>query len=120
MTIERNSYLKKLISKRHDGKIKIVTGIRRCGKSFLLSTIYANWLKSQGVDDSHIIIINLEDRRNKQLRDPDALLAFIDSKLTDDKMHYIMIDEIQLVPEFEDEKLYLGYGRTKNIFKKHT
>lgn len=102
MTIERNSYLKKLISKRHDGKIKIVTGIRRCGKSFLLSTIYANWLKSQGVDDSHIIIINLEDRRNKQLRDPDALLAFIDSKLTDDKMHYIMIDEIQLVPEFED------------------
>ena len=102
MTIERNSYLKKLISKRHDGKIKIVTGIRRCGKSFLLSTIYANWLKNQGVDDSHIIIINLEDRRNKQLRDPDALLAFIDSKLTDDKMHYIMIDEIQLVPEFED------------------
>ncbi len=102
MIIERNSYLKKLIAKRHNGKIKIVTGIRRCGKSFLLSTIYANWLRGQGVDDSHIININLEDRRNKPLRDPDALLAFIDSKLTDDKMHYIMIDEIQLVPEFED------------------
>ena len=82
--------------------IKIVTGIRRCGKSFLLSTIYANWLKQQGVDDAHIIDINLEDRRNKALRDPDALLAYIDSKLTDDNMHYIMIDEIQLVPEFED------------------
>lgn len=102
MIIKRDSYLKKLITKRHNGKIKIVTGVRRCGKSFLLSTIYANWLKNQGVDDSHIININLEDRRNKALRDPDALLAFIDSKLTDDQMHYIMVDEIQLVPEFED------------------
>lgn len=102
MIIERNVYLKKLIAKRHNGKIKIVTGIRRCGKSFLLSTIYANWLRKQGVDDSHIININLEDRRNKNLRDPDALLAFIDSRLTDGKMHYIMVDEIQLVPEFED------------------
>lgn len=82
--------------------IKIVTGIRRCGKSFLLSTLYAGWLKKQGVADDHIININLEDRRNKALRDPDNLLAFIDSKIKDDDMHYIMIDEIQLVPEFED------------------
>ena len=82
--------------------IKIVTGIRRCGKSFLLSTIYAGWLKEQGVADDHIININLEDRRNKALRDPDNLLAFIDSKIKDDDMHYIMIDEIRLVPEFED------------------
>ena len=82
--------------------IKIVTGIRRCGKSFLLSTIYAGWLKEQGVADDHFININLEDRRNKALRDPDNLLAFIDSKIKDDDMHYIMIDEIQLVPEFED------------------
>lgn len=102
MIIERNNYLKKLIAKRHNGKIKIVTGIRRCGKSFLLSTIYANWLREQGVDEEHIININLEDRHNKPLRDPDALLAYIDSKLADDKMHYVMIDEIQLVPEFED------------------
>lgn len=102
MIIERNSYLKKLIAKRHNGKIKIVTGIRRCGKSFLLSTIYANWLRKEGVDEQHIISINLEDRRNKPLREPDALLAYIDSKLTDNQMHYVMIDEIQLVPEFED------------------
>ena len=102
MIFNRDSYLRKLIAKRHNGKIKIVTGIRRCGKSFLLSTIYVNWLKEQGVDNNHLITINLEDRRNKPLRDPDALLEFIDSKLTDDKMHYIMIDEIQLVPEFED------------------
>lgn len=102
MIIERNTYLKKLIDKRHNGKIKIVTGIRRCGKSFLLSTIYASWLKEQGVDSDHIININLEDRRNKVLRDPDALLAYIDARLTDKLMHYVMIDEIQLVPEFED------------------
>lgn len=82
--------------------IKIVTGIRRCGKSFLLSNIYAKWLKEQGVESDHIIDINLEDRRNKDLRDPDELLAYIDSRITDDRMHYVMIDEIQLVPEFED------------------
>lgn len=102
MIIERPLYLKQLIALRHNGMIKIVTGIRRCGKSFLLSTIYAGWLKEQGVADHHIININLEDRRNKALRDPDNLLAFIDSKIKDDDMHYIMIDEIQLVPEFED------------------
>lgn len=102
MIIERNRYLNQLIALRHNGMIKIVTGVRRCGKSFLLSTIYANWLRQQGVDDTHIININLEDRRNKRLRDPDALLEYIDSKLTDNAMHYIMIDEIQLVPEFED------------------
>lgn len=56
MIVERNIYLKKLIVKRHNGKIKIVTGIRRCGKSFLLSTLYASWLKDQGVDDDHVIL----------------------------------------------------------------
>lgn len=102
MIIERPLYLKQLIALRHNGLIKIVTGIRRCGKSFLLSTLYAGWLKEQGVDNDHIIDINLEDRRNKALRDPDNLLAFIDSRIKDNEMHYVMIDEIQLVPEFED------------------
>lgn len=102
MIIQRNNYLNQLINRRHNGMIKIVTGLRRCGKSFLLATLYTNWLKSQGVDDDHIININLEDRRNKNLRDPDELLNYIDSNLTDESVHYIMIDEIQLVPEFED------------------
>lgn len=102
MIIARNRYLNKLIAKRHNGMIKIITGLRRCGKSFLLSTIYADWLREQGVDDSHIIDINLEDRRNKERRNPDALLKYIDSKLTDERVHYVMIDEIQLVSEFED------------------
>jgi hypothetical protein len=82
--------------------VKIVTGVRRCGKSFLLSTIYADWLRSQGVDDEHIITIDLEDRRHRSLRDPDALLEYIDSKIKDRSVHYIMIDEIQHVNEFED------------------
>ena len=102
MIIQRPLYLQKLISRRHNGMIKIVTGVRRCGKSFLLSTLYAGWLREQGVENDHIITINLEDRRNKKLRDPDALLDYIDSKLTDDAVHYIMIDEIQHVNEFED------------------
>ena len=82
--------------------IKIITGVRRCGKSFLLNNIYSTWLKEQGIAESHIICINLEDRRNKTLRDPDALLAFIDSKIIDDAIYYVMVDEIQHVPEFED------------------
>lgn len=102
MIIARETYLNKLITRRHNGMIKIITGLRRCGKSFLLSTIYVNWLKEQGVDNNHIIEINLEDRRNKSLRNPDELLKYIDSKLTDEEVHYILIDEIQLVPEFED------------------
>lgn len=82
--------------------IKIITGLRRCGKSFLLNNLYTAWLKQQGVDNSHIIHINLEDRRNRELRDPDRLLEYIDKKITDNAVHYIMIDEIQHVPEFED------------------
>jgi hypothetical protein len=102
MIIKRDLYLRKLIARRHNGMIKIVTGVRRCGKSFLLSTIYADWLRSQGVDDEHIITIDLEDRRHRSLRDPDALLEHIDSKIKDRSVHYIMIDEIQHVNEFED------------------
>ncbi len=102
MIIERPIYLERLIASRHNGMIKIITGVRRCGKSFLLSNLYADWLRKQGVDEAHIITVNLEDRRNKALRDPDALLAHIDSQLNDRKVHYIMIDEIQYVPEFED------------------
>lgn len=102
MIIERPIYLKKLISSRLNGMIKIITGVRRCGKSFLLNNIYASWLKEQGVSESHLVCINLEDRRNKTLRDPDALLAYIDSKIVDDGVYYVMVDEIQHVPEFED------------------
>lgn len=102
MRIERNIYLNKVIESRHNGMIKIVTGVRRSGKSYLLFNLFADWLKEQGIDNSHIIMIDLENRRNKSLRDPDKLLEHIDSKMVDNKMYYILIDEIQVVEEFED------------------
>lgn len=102
MYFERKSYLQELISAEGNGMIKIVTGIRRCGKSFLLFEIFRKYLLERGVPENHIIQVNLEDRRNKRLRDPDALLEYIDKQLTDDGMHYVLLDEIQLVPEFED------------------
>lgn len=100
--IRRDIYLNRLIARRHNQRIKIVTGVRRSGKSYLLFTLFDEWLRSQGVDHTHIIKIDLEDRRNRSLRDPDALLEFIDSRMIDDDMYYILIDEIQLVREFED------------------
>ncbi|MBP3688971.1 MAG: ATP-binding protein [Bacteroidaceae bacterium] len=102
MIIERNIHLQKLIEGKHNGMIKVVTGIRRSGKSFLLFNLFVNHLKEQGVTADHIIGIDLEDRRNKSLRDPDALLLHIDGRMKDDNMYYILIDEIQHVPEFED------------------
>lgn len=102
MRINRPIYLNKLIESRHNHMIKIVTGVRRCGKSYLLFVLYTEWLKLQGVKSSHIIHIDLEDRRNKKLRDPDSLMNYIDFKMKDDDMYYIMIDEIQHVTEFED------------------
>lgn len=82
--------------------IKIITGVRRCGKSYLLFNLFPEWLKNNGVNEDHIIKLDLENRRNRELRDPDALLEHIDSDMIDDKMYYILIDEIQLVNEFED------------------
>ena len=102
MIFNRNLYLEQLISAEGNGMIKIITGIRRCGKSFLLFNIYKQHLLSRGVTSDHIIEINLEDRRNRKLRNPDALLEYIDAKITDSRKHYVLLDEIQLVPEFED------------------
>lgn len=102
MKIGRDIYLNRLIERRHNGRIKIISGVRRCGKTYLLFTLYSEWLASQGVSADKIIKINLEDRRNRELRNPDKLLEFIDSKIEGDEMHYVLIDEIQHVPEFED------------------
>ncbi|MEE1302783.1 MAG: ATP-binding protein [Bacteroidales bacterium] len=102
MEIKRDLYLNKLIMSMHNGMIKIVTGIRRCGKSYLLFNLFSDYLKSQGVDEGHIIKVDLEDRRNKKLRNPDALLEYIDAHITKEGMHYVMLDEVQWVEEFED------------------
>ena len=102
MEIKRDIHLNRIIARKGNGMIKVITGIRRCGKSYLLFTLFTNYLKSQGVDEQHIIKVDLEDRRNAFLRNPDALLKHIDSKFVDSQMHYILLDEVQLVPEFED------------------
>lgn len=102
MIIKRPYYLQKLIECRHTRMIKAITGIRRCGKSYLLFELYSTWLTEQGVQADHIIKIDLEDSRNKALRNPDELLHHIDSQTKDNEMHYVMIDEVQLVDEFED------------------
>ena len=102
MYFERKEYLNKLISAEGNGMIKIITGIRRCGKSFLLFNIFRKYLLSQGVAENHIIQVNLEDRRNKKLRDPDALLEYVDAQIADKDKYYILLDEVQMVSEFED------------------
>lgn len=102
MDIKRDYYLNQLIAGKHNGLIKIITGLRRSGKSYLLFKLFDSYLKEQGVTEEHIIKIDLEDRRNVALRDPDALLNYIDSKMNDDAMYYILLDEVQHVPEFED------------------
>ena len=102
MEIKRDLYLNRIIESRHNGLIKIITGVRRAGKSYLLFKIFSDWLIESGIDSNHIIKIDLEDRRNKNLRNPDNLLEYIDSKISDENMHYILIDEVQLVDEFED------------------
>lgn len=76
--------------------------MRRCGKSYLLFTLFKNYLIKQGVKEGHIIGVNLENRLNKSLRDPDALLQYIDSRLSSDGQYYVMLDEVQMVSEFED------------------
>ena len=82
--------------------IKVITGMRRCGKSYLLFTLFKNYLIKQGVKEDHIIGVNLENRLNKSLRDPDALLQYIDSRLSSDGQYYVILDEVQMVSEFED------------------
>lgn len=102
MYFERKEYLNKLISAEGNGMIKIITGIRRCGKSFLLFNIFRKHLLERGVTENHIIQVNLEDRRNRKLRDPDALLEYIDAQLVNKEKYYILLDEVQMVKEFED------------------
>ncbi|MBO5632903.1 MAG: AAA family ATPase, partial [Aeriscardovia sp.] len=102
MEVKRDLLLKKLIDSKHNGMIKVVTGIRRSGKSYLLFNLFCQHLKEEGIAADHIVKVDLEDRRNKALRDPDALLNYIDSRMTDQQMYYILLDEVQHVVDFED------------------
>lgn len=102
MFIKRDLYLNKLISRKHNGLIKVITGVRRCGKSFLLFNLFHEHLISSGIDKEHIIEVALDDRGNKSLRDPDNMLTYVKKQIKDDLMYYIILDEVQLLDEFED------------------
>ena len=102
MIIERNKYLNQLLRSRHNGMVKVVTGIRRSGKSFLLFNIFKKQLRSDGVDDEHIIEMQFDDFANRKYRNPEVFYDFVKSRLTDGRMYYILLDEIQLLGEFVD------------------
>ena len=116
MEIKRDIYLDKFIRKKKNGLIKVVTGVRRCGKSYLLFHLFHNHLLETGVPEDHIIEVALDDRRNKKLRDPDAMLQFIDESIKDKEDYYIILDEVQYLDEFEDVLNSLLHIRNADVY----
>jgi len=102
MRIQRGIYLERLKRGIGNGMIKVITGIRRCGKSYLLFELFREYLVSIGIDDAHIIEVELDNRVNAALRDPDAMLAYVRSRMTDSRQYFILLDEVQYMREFED------------------
>ena len=102
MRIKRDHYLDLLIAGRHNGLIKIITGIRRSGKTVLLFDLFDEYLKQNGVPENHIIKVALDDRRYSDLRNPDKMLNYIDTKIMEEGWHYILLDEVQMMDEFVD------------------
>ena len=116
MEIKRDLYLDRLIRKENNGLIKVVTGVRRCGKSYLLFNLFHNSLLDRGVQEDHIIEIALDDRLNKALRDPDNLLEYARAQITDKDPYYIILDEVQLLNEFEDVLNSLLHIRNADVY----
>ena len=100
--MERPSYLNQLIRKQHNGMIKVITGLRRSGKTYLLFELFDSYLEKQGISRDHIIKLALDDRANIEFRNPDRLYQYVRQSVKDDSMYYVLLDEVQLVPEFED------------------
>lgn len=117
MIFGRKQYLQELIAGRENGLVKIVSGVRRCGKSFLLFRLWHDWLVSQGVSPDHLIEIQLDDYRNRDLRDPGHLLNYIDSRLTNDgSTYYVIIDEVQLLEDFVEVILSLMHDSRVDVY----
>ena len=110
--IERKKYLDELISLQRNGMIKIITGMRRCGKSYLLFEIFTSYLESNGIAPDHIIKVDLEDYKNRAMRNPDNLYAYVESRIADGEMYYILLDEVQMLDRFED--VLNGFLRIRN------
>ena len=113
MEIKRDYYLQELIDRIDNGLIKIITGIRRCGKSYLLNTIFKNYLIEQGTDEEHIIQLSLDENKNKKYLDPDVLDEYIRSLIKDKNKYYILLDEIQEVKDFES--VLIGFMHINNV-----
>ncbi|MDD7339719.1 MAG: ATP-binding protein [Eubacteriales bacterium] len=102
MKISRDKYLNDLIVRMHNGLIKVITGLRRSGKSYLLFEIFKDYLLENNISESHIIEISLDQRKNKKYRDPDTILDFIESSILDDDTYYVFLDEVQMLEDFEE------------------
>lgn len=113
MKIGRDVYLNKLISKRHNGLIKVVTGMRRCGKSYLLFNLFKEYLVNEGVAENHIIEIAFDSFENKKYRDPEVLFPYIMEKMSDERMYYVLLDEVQMLDDFES--VLNSLGRKQNV-----
>ena len=113
MEIKRDLYLNKLINKKHNGLIKVITGIRRCGKSYLLFNLFKDYLAAEVTDEQHIIEIAFDSFENKRFRDPDVLYPYLQDKVCDDGMYYVLLDEVQLLGEFE--AVLNSLTRMKNV-----
>lgn len=111
--IKRNQYLNELVSLQGNGMIKIITGMRRCGKSYLLFNIFASYLEEQGIAPEQIIKINLEDYKSRSLRNPDNLYSYVESRIIDDLLYYILLDEVQMLEHFED--VLNGFLNMRNV-----
>ncbi len=102
MEIKRDKYLEDLKDRMHNGMIKVVTGIRRSGKSYLIFTIFKEYLISEGVNEDHIIEMEFDKKENAKYRDPDALLVFVKERIKDKEDHYVLLDEVQMLEDFEE------------------
>lgn len=113
LRINREIYLNQLVNKQNNGLVKIITGIRRCGKSFLLDPIFKEYLISEGVSENHIIKIDLDERRNNKYQDPDVLDEYIRSLIVDEETYYLLLDEVQKVDDFES--VLNGFLHIRNL-----
>lgn len=113
MEIERNIYLEQLILRKNNGMIKVITGIRRCGKSFLLFNIFKKYLMENGVNEDHIIEIALDGIENEELRNPKTCYQYVKTAVRDKENYYLLLDEIQFMPRFEE--VLNGLLRMDNI-----
>lgn len=102
MEIKRDYYFQQLIERKDNNMIKVITGIRRCGKSFLLFNIFKNYLIQSGILQNHIIEISLDGIENEELRDPKTCYTYIKNSLIDDSKYYLLLDEVQFMPRFEE------------------